>query len=188
MSTAKRKADFSLIEFRSNPANSKEGVEHLGLVLEFTTPHYWVVGLAMRAALDPKILDKLDPLSRSLLENRSTVTESEIDDALRKASRPGDVLRLLAHSNPWSLHVTEPRTVEWDHAAVKGDQSINQILEQYIFQVFKKAMAIEPAKRIVEAKKAHSAVPAARLQFPPEMPPMWMLPPQQWVMPLVRSK
>ena len=120
---SKREIHFSLIEFRPDPSDSKRGVEWLGIALEFTTPSHWIVGLAMRAILDSD-LSKLDPMSRELLEKRSDVMEAEIKQILPRASQTGDVLRLLAANNRWSVHVTEPRTREIKDDSAAKDHSI----------------------------------------------------------------
>jgi hypothetical protein len=79
-----RKLYFSSIEFRPKLGEATQSM-HLGWLLEFTTPGYWVVGLGMRAVLDAEALARFDPLSRELLENRAKLFETDIDQARSEA-------------------------------------------------------------------------------------------------------
>src|SRR5580693_653609 len=109
--TDNKKLWYSQLEFRYNPADPSQGSLDLGLALEFMTSQYWVVGLAMRAALDQTRLATLDELTRKLLENRMAVMTRELEHVLPKAQRLGDVLKAFATSNPWSLYVSAPRSL-----------------------------------------------------------------------------
>jgi hypothetical protein len=179
--SAHRKLYFSSIEFRPNPAQTGESM-HLGWLLEFTTPVYWVVGLVVRAVLDPEAMAKLDPLSRELLENRAKLFEIDIDQALRAASRPGDVLNALSSTNPWSVHITEPSVIPTAEAKVGKSASIEQALEQFILTVYRRALAantpVQPRTRS-SGRIRRAVVPAAATP-PVETPPPWMLPARHW--------
>src|SRR4051794_2697040 len=119
--TEHRRLHYAQVEFRPNPARPEEGRLPMGMIMEFTTPEYWVVGLAARVAFPPKALEGLDPLSRELLERRPSVIEIEIGRLLNKAEKPGDVLKLLAQYNQWSIHVTEPKIAQLDERTRKTD-------------------------------------------------------------------
>lgn len=191
----KREVHFSLIEFRPDPSDSKRDVEWLGVALEFTTPSYWIVGLGMRATLDSETLSKLDPMSRALLEKRSDVIEAEIKKILPQASRTGDVLRLLAVNNQWSMHVNEPQTMEIKDDAGTKDHSIEQMLERYIFKLWttpaQKPKVLRKPKTLQKPKATEVNMSSAEIahptKLPLDVPPGWMLPPQYWSMPRVDS-
>jgi hypothetical protein len=190
-----REVHFSLIEFRPDPSDSKRDVEWLGVALEFTTPSYWIVGLAMRATLDSDTLSKLDPMSRELLEKRSDVMEAEIKQILPRASRTGDVLRLLAHNNQWSVHVSEPQTMEIKDDGATKDHSIEQMLEEYIFKLWstpaQRPKASHKPKTSQKPKATEVKMSTAENVHPTKLPldvlPGWMLPPQYWSMPRLDS-
>jgi hypothetical protein len=180
--SAQRKLYFSSVEFRPKPAETAEAM-HLGWLLEFTTPVYWVVGLVMRAVLDTEAMARLDPLSRELLENRAKLFEIDIDQALRAASEPGDVLKALSSANPWSVHITAPSVIPTAEAKVGKSASIEQALEQFILTVFRRALAGHmPAQPRVRAstRVGRAALLPAAPAPPVETPPPWMLPARHW--------
>jgi len=184
--SAQRKLYTSTIEFRPKPGESAESI-HLGWLLEFTTPTYWVVGLGMRAVLDREEMALLDPLSRELLENRAKLFEADIDEALRNASRPGDVLSALSRANPWSVHIGEPRAIPAASKNVSKGASNEQILEQYILLYQTELAAEKPARpRARKPARAPSTEVVSRgPAIPIKTPPLWMLPPRHWARPLV---
>ena len=184
--SAQQKLYFSSVEFRPRPAETT-GSMHLGWLLEFTTRVYWVVGLVMRAVLDSEALAKLDPLSRELLENRAKLFEVDIDQALRAASQPGDVLNALSSANPWSVHITAPTVIPIAAAKVDKSASIEQALEQFILTVYRKAL--EANKRAQPRARASSRIRRARVLSPEPAPPIemrppWILPARHWARPL----
>jgi hypothetical protein len=79
----------------------------LGMVVEFRTPKYWVVALALRADLDSHT-ERLDELARVVIDRRDEVLTKELQRAMT-VSEPGQVLNHLAASNPWSLSISLPK-------------------------------------------------------------------------------
>jgi hypothetical protein len=178
---------FSNIEFRLRLDEFTQSM-HLGWLLEFTTPSYWVVGLVLRAVLDPVALRRLDPLSRELLENRANLFEADIDQALRTALSPGDVLNALSRANPWSVHITEPSVISIARSNAGTSTSIEQALEQYILKVYQKALAAEKSvqpRRRTSGRIRHAAGVLAPPTSPIATPAPWMLPNRHWARPLL---
>jgi hypothetical protein len=99
-----RRAWFSAVEYRPNPADPENGVIGLGFLIEFTTDKYWVVSAIMRAGIQEGQLASLDDLAKQLLEHRSDVIAKEINRVLPLAREPGEALALLSASNPWSMY------------------------------------------------------------------------------------
>ncbi len=187
--SAQRKLYISTIEFRPKPGESAQSM-HLGWLLEFTTPSYWVVGLGMRAVLDREAMARLDPLSRELLENRARLFEADIDQALLNASRPGDVLSALSRANPWSVHISEPRAIPAASKNLSKGASIEQMLEQYILTLYRTALASEkPVKPRARkpARAPRTEVVSRGPANPIKTPPPWMLPNRHWARPLVHG-
>jgi len=189
--TEHRKFHYALVEFRPNPARPDEGRINLGVMMEFTTPEFWVVALATRAAFPRDILASLDPLSRELLERRSSVIESEIADALLSARHPGDVLKLLSERNHWSVYMTAPKLMELVENVRKAD-SIETIAQHYAFTIYKCAVAEQSASKSESGTKARSKKSlasrprAADDTLPAEITPPWMITPRVWSVPRLR--
>jgi hypothetical protein len=162
---------YSRLQFRVNPGSPNEGLD-LGFAIEFTTSKYWVVGLAVRAGLDDKYLAALDDLSRKLLQERVAVLTREVEQTLNKAGEPGDALSILAASNPWSIHVTAPRSLKLSASEQKASDKVTteKVAEDYIFKVFEVASSVrecafhEPSACVQDDEESV------------EVQPMWMLP------------
>jgi hypothetical protein len=183
--SAQQKLYFSSIEFRPKLGELTQSI-HLGWLLEFTTPSYWVVGLGMRAVLDPEAVAQLDRLSRELLENRANLFETDLDQALRGAVRPGDVLAALSKANPWSVHITEPNIIPIPRSNVTKSSSIEQALEQYILTVYQRAFAKKTVRSRARTSPRAQRPSMVRHDIEPiETPPPWMLPPRHWARPLL---
>ena len=187
-----RTAWFSTIEYRPNPADPETGVIGLGFVIEFTTDKYWVVTAVMRAGIEDAQLAELDDLAKQMLQHRSEVVQKEIDRALPSAKEPGQALAFLSASNPWSLHVSEPREIE---AAVETtDASVERIEEELMFSVYwtrwlpvvqarEAAQAVREPLRRASAQESRNVVP----RVPADVPPPWLLPPSKVIRPLIRG-
>lgn len=83
-----RRAWFSAVEYRPNPADPETGVIGLGFLIEFTTDKYWVVSAIMRAGIQEGQLAGLDDLAKQVLEHRSDVIAKEINRVLPLAREP----------------------------------------------------------------------------------------------------
>jgi hypothetical protein len=185
-----RTAWFSTIEYRPNPADPETGVIGLGFVIEFTTDKYWVVTAVMRAGIEDAQLAGLDDLAKQMLQHRSEVIQKEIDRVLPSTKEPGQALAFLSASNPWSLHVSEPREIE---AVVEAtDASVERIEEEFMFSVYwtrwlPVVQAREAARAVREplrrAPESSNVVP----RLPADVPPPWLLPPSKVIRPLVRG-
>jgi len=162
----------------------------MGMIMEFTTPEYWVVGLAARVAFPPKALEGLDPLSRELLERRPSVIEIEIGRLLNKAEKPGDVLKLLAQYNQWSIHVTEPKIAQLDERTRKTD-SIEKMAQHYAFVLYQRGLTEEVVAQPRALKKSaatRKGLPAPKVAVPEDTTPAWMIPPLLWTQPRLKTK
>ena len=144
-----RRAWFSAVEYRPNPADSKTDVIDLGFLLEFTTPKFWVVGVVVRAGLTDEQLAGVDDLTRKVLEHRSDVLAREVDRVLPLATRPGEALSLLASANPWSFNVARPNEVELPATTAKQN-TVQEALEEYVYSFYVKWM-----KTMVAHEGAH---------------------------------
>jgi hypothetical protein len=173
--TDNKKLWYSQLEFRYNPADPSQGSLDLGLALEFMTSQYWVVGLAMRAALDQTRLATLDELTRKLLENRMAVMTRELEHVLPKAQRLGDVLKAFATSNPWSLYVSAPRSLALNASEKKASDkaSTEKLAEDYVYKILE--VTREKALKDADTTEEPGLV---------EIPPMWMLPAKTLMRPL----
>ena len=76
---------YALVEFRPNPARPEEGRTQLGFVFEFATRDAWVVALALQSAFPIAELDRLDPLSRGIADNRMQIIKDKMDEAFSAA-------------------------------------------------------------------------------------------------------
>src|SRR5438477_4518738 len=125
---------FSTIEYRPSPPDPETGVIGLGFVIEFTTDKYWVVTAVMRAGIEVPELAGLDNLARQVLQHRLEVIQKEIDRVAALAKEPGQVLASLFTSNPWSLHISEPKEIE---ASIEiADASVERVQDEYVFSVY----------------------------------------------------
>jgi hypothetical protein len=182
-----RKAWFSTIEYRPNAADPETGVIGLGFVIEFTTNRYWVVTAVMRAGLDDAQLADLDDLARQVLQHRSEVIQKEIARVLPSVEEPGQALAYLSASNPWSLHVSEPREIE---AAVETtDPSIERIEEEFMLSVYwtswLPAVQAHEARRVVHVPQQRARVEELVIpRVPSDVSPPWLLPPSKVIRPL----
>jgi hypothetical protein len=145
----------------------------LGVALEFTTSQYWVVGLAVMAALDERRLAQLDELTRKLLENRMAVMTREIQQALPKALRLGDVLMAVAARNPWSIYVDAPHSLVLSASEQKAKASdkvsAEKLTEQYVYKVLD--VTREKLRGSVHDDQGQTDVP-------------WMVSPKSVILPL----
>jgi hypothetical protein len=187
MGTSERPA-FSLIEFRPDPSTNARAVD-LGMLVEWTTDEAWVVGLGMRAVVDEAKLSGLDALSRELVVNRSAVIEKEILGAIQSATEPGDVLKILATRNTYSMHITAPIPFELPRARTR-DHTLDETVSHYILTLYKRAIAaakvadgvraadlMAPRRRVSTLLRlGRAAEPLADLALPIDMPPPWIMP------------
>jgi|HubBroStandDraft_6_1064221.scaffolds.fasta_scaffold1132122_1 hypothetical protein len=192
-----RRAWFSAVEYRPNPADPENGVIGLGFLIEFTTDKYWVVSAIMRAGIQEGQLASLDDLAKQLLEHRSDVIAKEINRVLPLAREPGEALALLSASNPWSLHVSEPREIEATAGA--ADASVETIQEEYVYAIYRTrwlpavqareaaqgGAGRQPPTRVIAQRPELNAAAAART--PADVPPPWLLPSTAVIRPLVES-
>lgn len=104
---------YSVIEHRANPADGSHSVL-LGVVLEFLTHDMWVVSLIARDFLRDDEIASLDKLGRELLANPSVLLTQKVQKTLGSDGpmEPGDVVRLLADQNPYSIHFGEPGVLD----------------------------------------------------------------------------
>jgi hypothetical protein len=192
-----RRAWFSAVEYRPNPADPETGVIGLGFLIEFTTDKYWVVSAIMRAGIQEGQLAGLDDLAKQVLEHRSDVIAKEINRVLPLAREPGEALAFLSASNPWSLHVLEPREIEATAGA--ADASVETIQEEYVYAIYRTrwlpavqareaaqgGAGRQPQTRIIAQRPELNAAAAART--PTDVPPPWLLPSTAVIRPLVES-
>lgn len=169
------KFTYSNVVFKTNPGATSCEEIHLGYVIEFATSDYWAVGLAVRSPLPTTELAGLDPLSRELLENSPKILDREVAHAVSKASKVGDVVRYLAHNNPWSISISSPKVFVIERDRGQTWHSANELLEGYAISLFRQ-----------------EAAPDRRNQQMPESdviatPPAWMLPPKCWITPFAKS-
>jgi hypothetical protein len=164
----KKKIWYSELQFRYNPADPAQGTIDLGWALEFMTSHYWVVGLALRAALDEKRFSDLDELTRKLLDHRMDVMTRELEQVLQKAQRLGDVLKALAARNPWSLHVASPRWLHLTASEQKASDksSAEKLTEDYVCKILEVTKREKPQ----ESEAQHGESEQLDVTAP------WMLP------------
>ena len=177
-----RRAWFSAVEYRPNPADPETGVIGLGFLIEFTTDKYWVVSAIMRAGIQEGQLAGLDDLAKQVLEHRSDVIAKEINRVLPLAREPGEALAFLSASNPWSLHVLEPREIEATAGA--ADASVETIQEEYVYAIYRTrwlpavqareaaqgGAGRQPQTRIIAQRPELNAAAAART--PTDVPPV----------------
>ena len=184
---------YSLLEYRPDPARPTEGRLGLGVALEFTTARYWVVGLAMRATIEKASLDAMDRLTKDVLENRVAVVAAEIQAVLELARQPGDVLRLAASRNPWSISIGVPVPLKVPAIEDGERASVERILEEYVFHIFTRQHAIEDrvsrkrngaaARRLAELSGTSLLSHAPEAAALGDVPQAWMLPTKSWIMP-----
>jgi hypothetical protein len=191
-----RKLWFSTVEYRPNPFDAETGVIGLGFLIEFTTDKYWVVSAVLRAGIEDPQLAGLDDLAKQVLQHRSEVISKEINRVLPFAHEPGQALSRLAASNPWSLHISEPREIEV--TAEASDASVESIQEKYAYSIYwtdwlpsvqkqeaaYAAAGREPPLRARAQGAGLNLTPAART--PAEVPQPWLLPPAAVIRPLTR--
>jgi hypothetical protein len=187
---------FSTVEYRPDPIDAETGVIGLGFLIEFTTEKYWVVSAVLRAGIEDPQLAGLDDLAKQVLQHRSEVISKEINRVLPFAHEPGQALSLLAASNPWSLHISEPREIEV--TAKASDASFESIQEEYAYSIYwttwlpavqareaaQAAAGREPPLRARTQRTELNLTPAARALA--DAPPPWLLPPAAVIRPLMR--
>ncbi len=180
---------YSFLQFQPNPNFPSEGALDLGFALEFTTSKYWVMGLAIRATLEEKYLATLDDLTRRLLEERMAIMTREVEQTLNKADQPGDALTILAARNPWSIHVSAPRSLTISPSEQKASDkaTTEKATEQYLFKIFEK----EAGKAAPTGSRDHAvgALTYAEMHDEEEddgceAGALWMYPPKTLIRPL----
>jgi hypothetical protein len=183
-----RKIWYSELQFRWNPIDPAQGLMDLGYAIEFTTSTYWVVGLALRATLDENYLAQLDELTRKLLEERLAVLTRELEQTLPKAAEPGDALVALAARNPWSIHVTVPRSMVLSASERKASDNATaeKLTENYLFKIFELTRREKTDSALASAQLFHVGSEFAARDYPTplEVAPPWMLPPKTVMRPL----
>jgi hypothetical protein len=93
------------------------------------------------------------------------------------------VLNALSRTNPWSVHINEPKTIPVSQKTLSKGASIEQVLEQYILTLYRKAFAAEMrvkprARKPSRVRRTAGVLPIAA--SPIEAPPPWMLPTRHW--------
>jgi hypothetical protein len=185
-----RKIWYSELQFRWNPIDPTQGLMDLGYAIEFTTSTYWVVGLAVRATLDESYLAQLDDLTRKLLDERMAVLTRELEQTLHKATEPGDALVSLAARNPWSIHVTAPRSVILSASERKASDNATaeKLTENYLFKIFELARREKTDNAPTWPHVFHVGSTLASATHdnptPLDAAPPWMLPPKTMIRPL----
>jgi hypothetical protein len=192
MSKAPKKVElmFSAIQYRPTLSDTGAKPISLGVLLEFAVNDIWVVGLAMRHAVDKAATEALDPLSRELIDARMEIIKGEVDDALNAARRPGDVLRILSDRNGWSFSVARPQPLSIPTRESATVPTIEKLAEQYVLMEYRRALL--PTSLILPARATKGARRAAAQgqpvhtvpETPPEVPLPWMLPTVYWRAPL----
>jgi hypothetical protein len=178
---------YSTLQFRFDPHRPSAGLLDLGFAVEFTTSTYWVVGLAVRATLDEKYVSGLDDLTRKLLEQRMAVLTREVDQTLYKAEQPGDALMILAARNPWSIHVTSPRTLTLTPSERKASDkaTAEKLTEEYIFKIFNRETAAHHVPSQKQRQHPYSQTCATTDdEATTEGDTPWILPPKTVMRPL----
>ncbi|WP_156629671.1 hypothetical protein [Methylobacterium sp. Leaf85] len=192
---AKDTVHFSYVEYRPNPARA-DGAVPLGLVIEFVRSDAWVVGLAMRSEFPKSLLAAMDPLARELADSRIQLMRDEVGKARELAKDPGDVLRILASANPWSLHVKPPCEFQADANEKYDSFTIEKIAEKYVLELYARKLALPAPSQIEDVERTPSyavighapvVMPEARIYADhapqADVPPAWMLPPTVWINP-----
>jgi hypothetical protein len=167
----KTRAHYAWIEFRRNPARADARDVRLGLVIEFVTAEYWVVGYTLFPNLE---VSDLDPLSKSIVDRRETIVGEEIRKAVDKATQLGDVVQLLSANNRWAMHVTEPATVELD---VKAGSANSAVAEHVLWKVLnmKSHRRSEPRNPAERRWAAPDPLQGEHSPIPEWMPPPHIL-------------
>ena len=181
---------YALLEYRTNPGRPEQGSFPIGIALEFTTAEYWVVALVLRANLDPVDLSSTDALTRELLENRAEILKAEVTQVIERAQSPGDVLRILADENPWSIHVSSPMETRLPSKDRQADLSVEKLLDHFIAMAWKRALAgavNAPVRTQMSTALDHGADVGGGIavEMPIQIPSLWMLPPASWRTPIV---
>jgi hypothetical protein len=193
-----RKLWFSTVEYRPNPADAETGVIGLGFLIEFTTDKYWVVSAVLRAGIEDPELAGLDDLAKQVLQHRSEVISKEINRALPFAHEPGQALDRLASSNPWSLHISEPREIEVP-AEASDVASVESIQEECAYSIYwtrwlpamqAREVAYAEAERarlLRRTQRSDLTLTSSAGRMPTDILPPWLLPPASVIRPLERS-
>jgi len=66
--SSRPKVSFSAIQYRPDAGRAIAKPIELGLLMEFAVGNVWTVGLVLRHAVPPALLEGLSPLSRELIE------------------------------------------------------------------------------------------------------------------------
>jgi hypothetical protein len=192
-----RKLWFSTVEYRPNPVDAETGVIGLGFLIEFTTDKYWVVSAVLRAGIEDPQIAGLDDLAKPVLQHRSEVISKEINRVLPFIHEPGQALSRLAASNPWSIHISEPREIEV--TAEASDESVESIQEKYAYSIYwtrwlpamqarEVAYAAAERERPLGARTQGPELnPTSAVRIPANVPPPWLLPPASVIRPLERA-
>lgn len=176
---------YSVVQYRRDPTESDESSVLLGFAVEFATSDYWVVALGMRATLDEDELQRLDPLTRDLLRDPSSLLKNEIVSALKGVQKPGNVLRRFAANNPWSIHVSRPKEAELPRGKIMREASVERLIDVFLSHTFLTVIrAIEtrkPGPAVKQQHKTPAVLPAepdldeVESELESSMPPMWMV-------------
>ena len=176
---------YSVVQYRRDPTEPDDNSVVLGFAVEFATSDYWVVALGMRATLAEDELQRLDPLTRDLLQDPSDLLKGEIISALRGVQKPGDVLRRFAANNPWSIHVSPPKSAQLPRGKSTHEASVQRLSDEYLLHAFvtelrpQETLKLEPAvKRKRGAPRVPQHEPAfdeAASDLRSTTPPMWMV-------------
>jgi hypothetical protein len=171
----KKKAWFSRIDFRPDPADSDKNAINLGFLLEFTRENYWAVAMVTLAALEDSALAGLDELSKRLIENREAVIAHEVRAILPQANKPGQALPLIAAANTWSIHINAPTVLDISRERAMSGASVEKIAEKYALSLFMRDHGqTKRTTRARAATRAAIAAPKTRVIVPDYCPPPWL--------------
>lgn len=126
---------YSQTWFRVDPTQPGADDLFLGYILGFRTERAWVVGMAMRARIDPDVEARLDILSREMIEARSEIFQSEIGAVIEACTGPEQALQMVASRNPFSMNVTVPVSRVVDLPRSLDAASFEKLTEEYLITI-----------------------------------------------------
>ena len=137
-----QRVHYSRLEFRLDPSDARNAL-FLGFAFGFHTERFWAVAMATVARVPSQILDVLDPLSRSMIENRSDVISHQIGEHFNANTRPEDVLEKAAHYNFSSFFMSPVENALLDMSI---DVSMQKIAEDFVFTLFRAPIWLDSPK------------------------------------------
>lgn len=149
-------SSFSRIRYLIDPARPDGFPIPLGVAVEVRVGKQWVVGISVRSALSRDEIEVLDGIARELLRNPFELIKNDVSALVVSATKPGDILRALASTKPWSLNVTPPE--HWN-LSLKSGPLQPQIKEQMSVLW---AKVVQDLLRAAVPKQQRSRNPAGR--------------------------